>query len=558
MNIEDISQMTINIVKANAGDASDIEVLKYLDSKFDIAKIPSLTDEDKAVDLIKKVIADNGYILGCSDYDSDGLGGGAVIHKALKGKSNNYDVICNKRCNGNGFNPVFIEQIKKIHDKKPISLIITADHGSACRDELKELKDYGIKHIIITDHHDIPIDRYPDTVDVFINPQKVDGDPIGMCGTYVVFKVLSNLYKDDKDIYTNLYKPCLPHVAIATISDVMSLNIWYNRVVVRAGLDIMNSDIPLWDKLSEALNIPISYSYKDIGYVLAPFINTGNRASREELYLEILTTEDETKLDLLIQEGCQINITRKSVRKKVLSNVMMSIDTSTIQNSLALIVEAPMAINGILANSIGDTYNVPVVCFSVNKKNNTLSGSARACVEHVHIAKMFNRMAELDSELFLGQGGHAGAGGCTIPFDKFDTFKKLFDIAASEFVKPDVVKDNEIIMDINTKYLTPSVIDWINYAGPYGKDWIMPKLRGSFRLMGMFHVGSLAILNVLGANGKKYKATYFYNKNETMDSINDRLTKGTVISVVFEPQYYRRRNKVSVSLLIHEITEKKI
>jgi len=391
---------------------------------------------------------------------------------------------------------------------------------------------------------------------VFINPRKSDGDPVGMCGTYVMFKVLSNLHLDDDDIYSNLYRKCLPHVAIATVSDVMDVSIWYNRVAVRAGLEIMNSGVMLWDKLSTVLNIPVRYSYKDIGYVVAPYINTGNRTSREELYYEILVNDNEEELDSLILEGARLNASRKSVRKTVLSNVLMSIDPATVHNSIALIVEAPMAINGILANAIGEVHSVPTICFSLNKEDNTLAGSARACVDHVHIAKAFNRMADMDSDLFIAHGGHAGAGGCCIPFNKFDVFKKLFDIASSEFPKPKEVKKTDIILDINTKHLTPSVIDWVNYSGPYGKGWILPQLRGVFRLQGMFHVGTMAILMLQGANGKKYKATYFYNKNETKDSVSDRLVRNSIVTAIFEPQYYRRKNSISVSLMIHEIMEK--
>jgi len=132
MNIDDISQMSLEIVRQNVRNydqLSDGEILQYFDSKFDITKIPSLTDEDKAVALINEVISNNKRIAIIVDYDSDGLNSGAVAHKALEGKSSNYVVINNKRCNGNGFNKVLNARIMKMHDETPIDLIITGDHG---------------------------------------------------------------------------------------------------------------------------------------------------------------------------------------------------------------------------------------------------------------------------------------------------------------------------------------------------------------------------------------------------------------------------------------------
>jgi len=364
MNVEEIPLLTLEIIKRNVEDydsLTDKDICKYLDTCFELDKIPSLTGEVEATALIKKVIKDGGFILGVCDYDSDGLNSGAIIHKALKHKSDNYRVINNKRCDGNGFNPVLNDKIKKIHDQTPVSLIITSDHGSSCKDAFDELYAYGIKHIIITDHHTIPKDNPPENVDVFINPHRTPGDPIGMCGAYVVFKVLSGLYKGDEDIFEKLYKPCLPHVAIATVTDVMSVDIWYNRIAVRAGMQLMNSDTGMWHMLSKMMSVPGSFSYKDIGFVLGPFINTGNRASAEELYFRILTAEPgDPELPNLIETGMRLNATRKKVRKETLGRAMLEVIPSQVDCSVCLVVDSTMAINGILANNIGEIYNVRI------------------------------------------------------------------------------------------------------------------------------------------------------------------------------------------------------
>jgi len=560
MTIDEIPKLSLAILKRNIpgySDLSDAEILKYFDCVYDINNAPVLTDEDKAEELLKETIQHNRSILAICDYDSDGLACAAIAYKALKRKSNNFRVIHNKRIHGNGFNPVLVAKIKRIHDRKPIDLIITGDHGSSSEDAFKELKEYGIKKILLTDHHEIPANNYPVSADVFINPQKVPGDPIGMCGAHVLFKILSCLYKDDKDIQETLYKECLPHVAIATVTDVMSLDIDYNRLVVRAGLQYMNRDTGLWAMLKQKLNIPITYSYRDLGFVLGPFINTGNRVSAEELFYRILVEPDMDRLSTLIDEGVKLNISRKDVKKTVLSNLLSTIDAKHIKFSLSIIVDTPIAINGIIASSLGEQFQVPTTCFIVDTETNTLSGSARGILDHISITELYTAMAKEDPELFITQGGHKGAGGCRIPFDKFERFKELFEVMASKVTVPTdaVIIDNTIA--INTKYLDYGIIEEVNYVGPYGKDWAAPIFNGAFKIKAIFAMKSLAILTLMTLSGREIKGTYFFKPDDSQDSVEYDLQRGVVIHLSFEPQYYKRRNRVSYTLMIHSYITKK-
>jgi len=561
MNIDEIPLLTLEILKRNLDnyeDLSEEDICRYLDTCFDIKNIPALTGEAEAVTLIKEVISDNGYILGVCDYDSDGLNSGAIIHKALKHKSSNYGVIHNKRCDGNGFNPVLNKKIMDIHDKTPISLIITADHGSSCKEAFDELYEYGIKHIIITDHHTIPKDNPPENVDVFINPHRTHGDPIGMCGAYTVFKVLSGLYVDDEDIFEKLYRPCLPHVAIATVTDVMGVDIWYNRIAVRAGIQLMNADTGMWDMLSKMMSIPGSYSYKDIGFILGPFINTGNRASAEELYFSILTSEpDNPELPELIETGMRLNIARKKVRKETLGRAMLEVIPSQVDCSVCIVVDSTMAINGILANNIGEVYNVPCVCFSHVPESDTLAGSARACVGYANISEMFIEMNRLHPDLFLAYGGHSGAGGCSIKTDKLELFKMVLNDVSRKRKESWVGKSEtkDIIIDISTAGLTPGVVDAINHAGPYGKGWVMPSLRGVFRIAKAIHLKGISILNLMTAGGMDVKGTYFHRDNDTVESVSDLMPRGAIIKAIFEPQYYKRNGRTDLTVVINDLTE---
>lgn len=555
MHVSEIPKLSLAILNNNICSATNINLLSYVNSIFNIDNIPSLTDEDKAVELIKDVIKRNGLILGVTDYDSDGLNSAAVINKALSSKSDNYKVIHNKRENGNGFNPVLVSRIKSIHDENPIDLIITADHGSSNKQAFAELKEYGIKHILVTDHHDIPMDNYPDNVDVFINPQKTDNDPKDMCGCFVVFKVLSGLYKDDNDIYNNLYRDCLPHVAIATVSDVMDMSVIYNREVVRAGVQIMNTTDGLWSMLNTKLGLTGTFTYKDIGFTIGPLINTGNRSSQEGLFYRMMVEKDPVKQEELIERCIGVNIRRKKEKKESMSIINSSISRTDINKTLSLIVDTSMSINGVIANTLGEQYKVPTTCFMRVGDSDVLAGSSRTILSHLHMAEIYKEMASMDKDLFIAYGGHQGAGGCSIKFDKFPTFKKLFEEVVAKAKKPTGSEAEEFILKINTKHLAYGVVEDIDYAGPYGKNWPAPKLSGFFKLLSVIPMSGLAIFKLMTPSRQIIKGTYFYTNDDSILSIENNFERGSVVEVLFEPQYYRRYNRVNFTLLIEKIKE---
>lgn len=542
--------LTQAIIKHNA--SGDTKYEDYTDHVFELSKLPDLTGEDAAYKLILKVMESGKAVVIVSDYDSDGLNGAAVGYKALKPKYDNTHVITNKRCDSNGFNDKLMQKVKYFHNNNHIGVIITVDHGSACRAQLEELKEYGIDHVIITDHHDIPKDDVPDTLDVFINPQHYPGDPVGYCGTMVLFKVVSNFYKDDPDIFNNFFIPCLPHAAIATVSDVMDMSIPYNRLIVSAGLQIMNMDIPLWQILKKALGIAAYYKHKDIGFKVAPLINTGNRASREELIYSMLTETSELELLKLVDEACYLNTSRKAARVAAIQQVKALLAKEVIGNAITVTMSSPMAIGGIIANSIGELYQVPTTCFTKTADGKHWAGSARAVVPYVSISEVFQTMKSMSPDLFIGCGGHQGAGGCTIPIDMYDEFKRLFDLVVSRIEKPAVATALEP-MKLPNAVITPDMVRALDLAGPYGKGWPEPKFTCKVMLKHILALPTLAIITVMLSNKYVIRGTLFYSDEIDQGYVKSRYTVGMVTDIVFEPQYYERNGKISLSFIMSKI-----
>ena len=409
----------------------------FLDNSLDLSKnILDLKGVKEAFDLIMDIGRES-HILILTDYDADGITSAIVLTKYFKDISHypNIKTIINKRINNNGINPILLEQVLKLHKEWRIDLIILADHGSSNENEFKILKENDIK-IILTDHHTIPEDNYPISADVVINVQRKDCNyNKNISGCFVAF--LLCYYIEDVltfDALENLYS-LIPFVAVSTISDVMSLKEPINRKIVNLGLNIINSrKYPKWNMLMKNFGMMTMMTYKDIGYKVAPLINSGNRTNTEDIIFEAMYEDDINIINDSVETLKAITDDRKKEQKRVmksLSNIECSGKVCT------AIIDSIYNINGIIANNLTGTFNKPVICFSSKLIDDEvyLTGSARS-VGDIDLYKVINDIAN-KTDLIVKYGGHKQALGLTIKekdYHKFMEILNTYDISNKETI----------------------------------------------------------------------------------------------------------------------------
>lgn len=515
-------------------------------SKFDPVKnIKKLPDIEKAGYIIATAIKEGNHVLLASDMDADGVTSAAVLNitfrDVFKVNTNNYKSIVNRRLAGNGFNPEFVNRIKKIHDLWKVDLIITSDHGSADEQAYKELKQYGIEQIIVTDHHTIPKDNYPKSADVVINPHRIDSTYYkDVSGCFVACIAMIETMKNLKgDYYLEQFEKVIPYVAISTISDVMNLSLPINRQVVKYGLRILNSlQSPTWIAIKKVLGIKNRINSKDIGFKLAPLINTANRVNQEDLAFNMLVEPDLTKAVEYATMLNKFNMKRKRVQKELLKQATMQRDTLPYENSIVVALKSIYAVNGIVAGNLGDHFSRPTVCFLYNDIDDTLTGSGRGILKSINLVKIYNNINSRDKTVMLKYGGHKLAAGCKIPKDKLEVFRKMFDEEASKMMKD--YKDSSVIYydkEISSNDISPIIFKDQNRLLPYGSGWDSPvyisKLKiGSIMLLGK----TLAKIKFIASDNTEIESTHFFNnKNSkyTIDNIKDLLHYGDKITLVY-------------------------
>ena len=240
--------------------------------------IGQLKDIDKAVRLILDHLNNGTHICVVTDYDSDGVNSAASLHWILSQHIKDKDmlsVIINRRATGNGFTSALIDRIMELHVKKPIGLIITADHGSANNDAFTIFKRAGIA-TLVTDHHQIPRGGYPDQATVFVNPQRDDSQyPKDISGCVVatlvglrLWDAAGHLRPDNmSDSSLKNWRHVTLYGMISTITDVMPLSSPHNRWWVTTGLTEYQAHKHLNVHNSDGLNlVPLPIPLAHLNY----------------------------------------------------------------------------------------------------------------------------------------------------------------------------------------------------------------------------------------------------------------------------------------------------
>jgi len=460
-----------------------------------LSTIDDLPDIDKAVKKIEEVMSNNGHIVLFSDYDCDGITSAATLTKGFKDflKYDNITTIVNKRIYGNGFNKHILDKliVDQNFTTKGIDLIITSDHGSANAKEITYLlKEQNIP-TIITDHHIVPENDYPNDAIALINPHRSDSEYYhDISGCYVAFLLIAALYssKHGDDKIEDL-SPLLSYVGISTISDMMTLKQPLNRLSVTYGLrEINKMNDKRWMIIKKVLDINTTVNYNNVGFKIAPLINTGNRMSGEEIAFTLLTSDDETELLQAADRLQTLNRMRKKVQKDVARDALTEALRVPTEYSQIIPIHTEANIAGVIANQLGDRFHKTTICIVPGEI--TSKGSARAILPGVNIDHMFNYIKERDPDIIVKAGGHEGAGGIEFYTEKLKDLQQLVE----EYVannRIDEIHNIPIDVIINADDITPELIHELKMLEPYGKDWEEPIFKSTMRIHSTFMMGNI-------------------------------------------------------------------
>ncbi|MDP3799905.1 MAG: single-stranded-DNA-specific exonuclease RecJ, partial [bacterium] len=432
-----------------------------------------LKDMQLACERIKRAVDQKQKIVIYSDYDVDGVCSATVLGEYFKSIDYPIEVYMpDRQKEGHGVNQTALESIIANGAK----LIITLDCGTTNIKEIEWAKNNGVDMIVV-DHHQT-VAGNPATV-AFVNPyQEGDTYPFkGLCGTGLAFKLHCALKGGD----SSSPKWLLDLVAMATVADMMPL-LDENRMLVKYGLFVLAKTKRIGlRKLMESAGIEAKYNLETLstnldsftlGFTLGPRINAASRMAHANLAYELLTSNDEAKIDELVLSLNDNNRKRQQVVDKVLKDVRSRIDSYKELPNFIVEGSADWSINllGLVASKIAERYQRPVMLYQ-SIDDSKSKGSLRSI-------DGFNLIDALGSvkDLFIQYGGHPAAGGCTFEISNAEKVKLGLDAYAKNVLTPELLqKKLKISAEINLSQIDWSLMETLKKFEPYGMANSKPK-----------------------------------------------------------------------------------
>lgn len=475
--LEEFDQLTAQLLY-NRGIKTKKDAEKFLNPDF-VSHLYNpflLTDMEKAVDRILNAIETGERIAFWTDYDADGIPGGALMHDFFKkiGYKNFTNYIPDRHLEGYGLNIEGIERLKE----ENTGLIVTIDCGIRDHKCVERANELGMD-VIITDHHEPsspPAGGLPNAFAV-INPKRADSrypESI-LCGTGVAWKLLEAILSKKRNLLPlGQEKWLLDLVGIATLSDMVPLT-GENRALSHFGLSVLRKSRRAGlKKLFYMLRIKKEFlSEDDVGFLITPRINAASRMGRPIDAFKLLVAETEEEADLFARHLDSINNERKGVVASIVKEAKKKIKEkfeSTGEKRVIVLGNPDWrpALLGLVANSIAEEYNRPVFLWgrahvedNVGEIDYIYKGSCRSDGSTDLVSIM-----ERASSHFLEFGGHKFSGGFSVIHEKIHTLEEMLLDASTH--SPNTDENIFVDAEINLRDVSEETVKKISRLAPFG------------------------------------------------------------------------------------------
>ncbi len=390
------------------------------------------------------------------DYDCDGVCSTAILVRALRELGASCDwYIPDRLADGYGLT---MDGVKRL-GARGTGLLLTADCGISCADEVAAARAAGME-VIVTDHHQ-PGERLPDCP--LLHPI-LSGYPCReLCATGVAYKLSAALLGTERAAHD------LDLVALATVADLVVLR-GENRALVRAGLAVARQPRrPGFRALCAAARVrPERLDEGDLAFRLGPRINAAGRLYRADAGVELMLTADDDRAASIAAELDRANRERRDTEQIVLGAAERA--RAALPSELASAPGLVLAgedwhpgVVGIVASRLAERHLVPVVLIAIDGEGRG-RGSGRSIPG-------FDLLAALDAcgEHLLRYGGHRAAAGLEIEAGRVEDFRAAFAAHASSVLADrDPVHTEAIDAVVGGESLGHELAEQLQRLAPFG------------------------------------------------------------------------------------------
>lgn len=423
----------------------------------DIPHPSQLKDALRAAKRIADAIRNGEKIALVGDYDVDGVTSTAIVKRFFDLIPYPlFATIPNRFTDGYGVSKGVLERIDA-------DVVFTVDNGINAVEAAEVCKARGID-LIITDHH-TPSDILPDAFAI-VNPKQRDCPyPFkDICGAQVGW-LLMGLIKQELGLSIDM-RQFFPFLALAIIADVMPL-VGINRAIVKTGLEMMNtSSLPPFIIIRDILNRS-AISSEDIGFQIAPRINSAGRLEDASIALDFLTAKTTEKAYHQYELLTSLNALRKEIEADTTARAMCEVS----MNDQVIVVAGEHwneGVVGIVASRLVNHFQKPAIVLSIH--NGIAKGSGRS-IGNVDLYTLIKSQEHL-----LGKfGGHKMAAGLSMELKNVEQFRTLINEAAQELHPDDFIPQSDILGELESESINFELLELLQKFEPYGEGNPRPR-----------------------------------------------------------------------------------
>ncbi len=512
------------------------QILSSRHKKEDFNTLAQLPKPDKLKDCIKaakRVVhaiqtGENITIVG--DYDVDGIVSTSIMVDFFDEVGYKVDyIIPNRFEHGYGLS-------KKIIDMIDSGLVVTVDNGISAHESALLCKKKNLD-LIITDHHTVG-DTMPQAYAV-VNPKREDCNfPFKeICGAQVAWYLCAQI-KKELNIDINMSK-FLDLLSLAIVADIMPM-VSLNHTMVKYGMQyLLKSNRPSFIVLNQMMQ-KSKYVADDIGFFIAPRINSAGRLEDGSIALNFLLAKDIAQAQESFEYLTQLNNQRKEIQNDITAQAIEQVN----EEDKVIVVyhdDWHEGVIGIVASRLVDQFEKPAFVFCAN--NDTLKGSARSAANDIHLYELIDKV----KQYVIGFGGHKSAAGLSLKKENFNQFKDAINKVNLE--KQTDICASPIIGEIDLNCVNFELMNLLYQYEPYGLDNIKPK----------FTLSNISASNItyMGKN-KEHLKIYIQSENGSYEAIKFnntiKINKDDILDLVVSLGENEFRGNTKIQFLIEKIT----
>jgi single-stranded-DNA-specific exonuclease len=234
-----------------------------------------------------------------------------------------------------------------------------------------------------------------------------------------------------------------------------------NRAIVKEGLKIlMSSQRPSSVIIRDFLN-KSSITSEDIGFAIAPRINSAGRLEDADIALKFLTAATTNQAFVQFEKLNMLNETRRKTEAQATDEALELVDE---KDTIIVVAKEGWheGVVGIVASRLVEHFSKPAIVLSI--KNGIAKGSARS-IGNINIYELIKQNGALLSKF----GGHKMAAGLGLEEKNIGLFKSLINKSALKLNPSDFLSLDEVIGILPSSEIDFELLELLESFEPYGE-----------------------------------------------------------------------------------------